>query len=136
MFNASGAAVTDTFWSIPGRSAMKRGPMWQRSATAIFVVVWTTDNDLTATSRRVFMQLPTRGRRACGELVTARTTPSSGDAFAHVTALDAGGFVVAWESDDGWGRGYFIQQYDAAGHQVDGAPARLQSTTSDRVYGV
>ena len=52
-----------------------------------------------------------------------------------VTALSTGGFVVAWEAGDDWGRGFYIQQYDAAGSKVDGPQRVSQNATSDQSYG-
>ncbi|MCK6376254.1 MAG: PKD domain-containing protein, partial [Zoogloea sp.] len=137
VFNASGAAVTDAFLVNTETLGNEVRPDVATLGNGDFVVVWTTDNDPDSDLAAVFMQRYTAAGVPVGEqvLVNDGTTPSNGDAFAHVTALDTGGFVVAWESDDGWGRGYFIQQYDAAGHRVDGPQRVSQNTTSDQVYG-
>ncbi|WP_374246395.1 hypothetical protein, partial [Zoogloea sp.] len=137
VFDAGGAAVTDGFLVNASTLGNEARPDVATLGNGDFVVVWTTDNDPDSDLGGVFMQRYTAAGVPVGEqvMVNDGTTPSNGDTYPHVTALDTGGYVVAWESDDGWGRGYFIQQYDATGHRVDGPQRASQYATSDQVYG-
>lgn len=138
LFDADGAPVGDSFQvHTTALGSQERPDVVATLANGDFVIVRTSDNDPGSDAEGVFMQRFT----AAGVPVGAETLVNNGssashyDAYARVTALDTGGFVVAWEAGDDWGRGFYIQQYDAAGSKVDGPQRVSQNGTSDQSYG-
>jgi hypothetical protein len=53
---------------------------------------------------------------------------------ASVTGLDAGGFVVAWVSQDGDGYGIYGRRYDASGGAVGGKFRVNTYTIGEQAY--
>ncbi|MDD3329415.1 MAG: PKD domain-containing protein, partial [Zoogloea sp.] len=137
LFDNSGAPTTDSFQVHTTALGSQERPDVATLANGDFVIVWTSDNDPGSDTEAVFMQRFTAtGVPVGGEtLVNNGTSASHYDAYARVTALDTGGFVVGWEADDGWGRGFYIQQYDAAGSKVDGPQRVSSNASSDQSYG-
>ncbi|WP_300435322.1 PKD domain-containing protein, partial [Zoogloea sp.] len=137
VFDASGAPTTDGFRVNSSTLGHEARPDVTTLSNGDFVVVWQTSDDPYSDSYAIMLQRFTAGGVPVGSetLVNNGLTFPSSDAYPHVTALDTGGFVVSWESDDGWGRGYYVQQYDTDGHKVDGPLRASQAATSDQTYG-
>ncbi|PXX09490.1 Ca2+-binding RTX toxin-like protein [Nitrosomonas ureae] len=94
-----------------------------------FVVSWHALNQ-SGDSLEIFMQrFNVDGTMQGGEL-RVNTTTANGQFFPTITALNDGGFVVSWESDnqDGSGFGIYAQRYNASGMSV-GGEFRVNNTT-------
>ncbi len=86
-----------------------------------FVVVWTSIGQ-DGSDMGVFARLYDVGGNALTGEVQINTTTSGIQTLGTVTALDGGGYLIAWESEgqDGSGRGVFAQVLDNSGNLVGG----------------
>lgn len=115
----------------------REGGQIDASITALqgggYVVVFVGPGDDTGSQLGVFGQV----LAADGSLVGGQFLINEQVDFSQrepdVVALDGGGFAVSYTDDnnaDGSGSGVFVQQYDAAGHRVDGAVLVNEETES------
>jgi len=93
-----------------------------------YVVVWQSFDGVSP--EIVAQRFDANGARVGGE-IAVNTTTAGLQEIPTVTALEDGGFVVAWASDgqDGSSYGVYGQRFDAAG-QPEGGEFRVNDTTS------
>src|SRR4029079_14451096 len=94
-----------------------------------FVVAWQSYHDRSGVG--IFAQrFDSTGVAQDGEF-QVNTYTQGYQAYPSVAMDDAGGFVIAWDSDDqdGSGDGVFAQRFDASGAPVD-AELQVNTTTS------
>jgi large repetitive protein len=87
-------------------------------------VWWSADNQIYG------QRFDAAGNKTGGEFQVSTVDTAANNNYARVTALDSGGFVVAWDAN---AYDVFIQQYDASGNKIDGA-TRVNSTTVSTQY--
>ncbi len=92
-----------------------------------YVIAWTTAGDIHA-------QRFDAAGAAQGPQFQVNTTTANAQSHPAITALNDGGFLMAWTSDlqDGSGLGIELQRYDAAGHVVDAETQVNSSTAGDQ----
>ena len=130
-FSANGKAqwqgvLEDKFGEEEPVHTYKPGDQFQPSIAALagggWVVVWTSvDQD--GSSWGVYAQRFDANGVAVDSEFQVNTTTASSQYEPTVTALDGGGFVVAWRDNsgaDGSGDGIFSQLYDASANPVGG----------------
>ena len=87
-----------------------------------FVVTWRDDSSQGGSSYEVRAQVFDAAGQEVGYSFGVNTYKDNYQYQAKVEALDDGGFVVAWTSQnqDGSSYGVYAQRYDATGQTVDG----------------
>ena len=129
-YDASGNAAGGEFQINTTTSDQQNGP----SVTALndggFVVTWESNNQ-DGNNYGVFGQRYDASGTVQGSEFQVNTTTNSVQTNSSVTALNDGGFVVTWESNnqDGDKHGIFGQRYDASGNAV-GGEFQVNTTTS------
>lgn len=92
-------------------------------------VAWRTDGSGGAIEDVHMRIMAPNGTAVISEQTVATTAPGS-DSYPAIAALDGGGFVVTWSSQqDGSGYGVYGQRYDASGTAV-GSSFLVNTTTS------
>ena len=114
-FDAAGAAAgPDVRVNTSGAGALS-----QPAITALhdggYVVAWQSAD---ADGDGIHLQRFDANGVAAGTEVQVNTTTAGEQAQPALTALDDGGYEVAWTSADASGTGIFSQRFDAAGHAV------------------
>jgi hypothetical protein len=85
---------------------------------------WSSDNHIYG------QRFDAAGAKLAGEFRISTVDTAPNNNFARVTALDSGGFVVAWDAN---GYEVYIQQFDASGNKIDG-PTQVNTTTASTQY--
>jgi Ca2+-binding RTX toxin-like protein len=93
-----------------------------------FVTIWESDGQ-DGSGAGIYGQRYTSAGVATGSEFLVNTTTSGSQRSGKVTALDDGGFVVTWQSDDGSNNGVYGQLYDSSGVK-SGAQFLINTTTS------
>ncbi|HQA10867.1 PKD domain-containing protein, partial [Zoogloea sp.] len=137
VYGATGTPLTDAFKVNTWTLGSEERPDVATLSNGDFVIVWTTDNAPGTGTEAVRMQRYTAAGVPIGAemLVNDTATVPHYDAYPRVAALDNGGYVVAWDGYDNSGRGFYVQQYDAAGNKVDGPLLVNTTTSSDQGWG-
>jgi len=112
--NGDGMAASDSTGApLPGMTALADGG---------FVVAWDSyaNNPFGFASSDIFFQRYDAAGQPAGGITQVNTDFGIGGRFdAQVTALDGGGFVVAWQAGDFDGNGIYGRRFDARGEAVD-----------------
>lgn len=112
--NGDGMAASDSTGApLPGMTALADGG---------FVVAWDSyvNNPFGFASSDIFFQrYDTAGQPAGGINQVNTDHAITGRFDAQVTALDGGGFIVAWQAGDFDGNGIYGRRFDARGEAVD-----------------
>ncbi|MHB1186315.1 PKD domain-containing protein, partial [Thiobacillus sp.] len=88
-------------------------------------VWWSADNQIHG------QRFDAAGAKTGSEFQVSTVDTAPNNNWGRVTALDSGGFVVAWDAN---GYEVYIQQYDAAGNKIDGATQVNTTTASTQYY--
>ena len=107
------AASASTGAPLPGMAALEDGG---------FVIAWDSyvNNPYGYASSDIFFQRYDAAGQPAGGITQVNTAYAIEGRFdAQVTALDGGGFVVAWQAGDFDGNGIYGRRFDAAGEAVD-----------------
>ncbi len=118
IYNASGARVGDEFkvntynpWAIenPAITTLNDGG---------FVITWQSYGQDGNGNGIYAQRYDASGAKEGSEFLVNTTTTSSQES-SSITALNDGGFVISWTSNQDDSKGIYAQRYDAAGDKVD-----------------
>lgn len=98
-----------------------------------FVVVWTTTGNPGDPSDGVAAQLFVATGTKVGSEILVNTTTNSGQGSPSVTALDSGGFAVAYESYDGSSFDILLQRFANNGAKLGSETVVTTITTGDQL---
>jgi hypothetical protein len=106
-----------------------------------FVATWTSDNQDSDGSAGIYAQIYDTNGSTQGNEFQVNTYTTQSQKYPSISALDDGGFVIAWASylgQDGDAEGIFAQRYDSEGNPLgvttlseitDSADALVSSTS-------
>ncbi|MBK8918090.1 MAG: hypothetical protein IPM73_08615 [Betaproteobacteria bacterium] len=131
LFNADGSVAAVEQVATATVSGQQSGhDVAALSGGGYVAVWWSADNHIHG------QRFNAAGAKAGGEFQVSTVDTAASNNFARVTALDSGGFVVAWDVNGGAGgsaQDIFVQQFDAAGTKIDG-PTLVNSTIASTQY--
>ena len=134
VYSADGLAIGEEFLVNTATTGAQQAPSITALADGGFVVAWQSadggdDDSGTGIKAQIF---DARGAAVGNEfLVNTETTDSQ--TVPSITALDDGGFVVAWQGYDASGSGIKAQIYNSDGEAVDGEISVNTETTGEQL---
>ncbi len=130
LFDATGAADGSEFLINTATANDQNAPAVAALADGTFVVTWESDVQ-DGSGYGVYAQRFNADGTVAGSEFLVNTVTSEWQASPDITALNGGGFVIAWEStlQDGAANGIYAQRYTAAGI-ADGSEFLVNTTTA------
>ena len=132
MFDGQGRKIGNQFSIGSAQHYNQKSPVLEQLTNGSIVAVW-RENGTDGHSDGVFGQLMTENGTLIGSAFQVNSYSNKDQSLPSISALNDGGFIVAWESEDdnnaAGGYGIYAQKFDVNGARV-GSEIQVSSNTN------